>query len=109
MKNLKLIERNAKTIKAIIALIITLSAIVYGLCIFIYQTKECSQDIENIKSEMLASQLKNSDKHHQIEERIAQNEKNFQMTSAKLDVSLIEISSDLKFIKEHLMRKGLDH
>jgi len=31
------------------------------------------------------------------------------MTSAKLDVSLIEIRSDLKFIKEHLMRKGLDH
>ena len=109
MKNLERIERNAKIIKAIIAAIITLSAIIYGLCIFIYQTKECSQDIENIKSEMLASQLKNSEKHRQIEERIAQNEKNFQMTSAKLDVSLIEIRSDLKFIKEHLMRKGLDH
>lgn len=109
MKNLELIERNAKAIKVIIASFITISAIIYGLCIFIYQTKECSQDIENIKSEMLASQLKNSEKHRQIEERIAQNEKNFQMTSAKLDVSLIEIRSDLKFIKEHLMRKGLDN
>lgn len=109
MKNLELIEHNTKIIKAIIASIITLSVIIYGLCIFIYQTKECSQDIKNIKSEMLASQLKNSEKHRQIEERIAQNEKNFQMTSAKLDVSLIEIRSDLKFIKEHLMRKGLDH
>jgi hypothetical protein len=109
MKNLELIERNSRVIKAIIASIMALSAIIYGLCVFIYQTKECSQDIENIKSEMLASQLKNSEKHRQIEERIAQNEKNFQMTSAKLDVSLIEIRSDLKFIKEHLMRKGLDH
>lgn len=109
MKNLEQIEHNAKTIKAIIASIITLSAVIYGLCIFIYQTKKYSQDIENIKSEMSASQLKNSEKHRQIEERIAQNEKNFQMTSAKLDVSLIEIRSDLKFIKEHLMRKGLDH
>jgi hypothetical protein len=109
MKNLELIERNVKIIKIIIASIMTLSAIVYGLCIFVYQAKECSQDIENIKSEMLAIQLKNSEKHRQIEERIVQNEKNFQMTSAKLDVSLIEIRSDLKFIKEHLMRKGLDH
>lgn len=109
MKNLELIERNTKIIKAIIASIITLSAIIYGLCVFIYQTTECSQDIKNIKSTMLADQLKNSEKHHQIEERIAQNEKNFQMTSAKLDVSLIEIRSDLKFIKEHLMKKGLDH
>lgn len=109
MKNIELIERNAKIIKIIIASIITLSAIIYGLCVFIYQTKECSKDIENIKSEMLASNLKNSEKHRQIEEQIAQNEKNFQMTSAKLDVSLIEIRSDLKFIKEHLMRKGLDH
>lgn len=109
MKNLELIERNVKMIKIIIALIMTLSAIIYGLCIFVYQANECSQNIKNIKSEMLADKLKNSEKHRQIEERIAQNEKNFQMTSAKLDVSLIEIRSDLKFIKEHLMRKGLDH
>ena len=109
MKNLEQIERNAKKIKAIIALIITLSVIVYGLCIFIYQTTECSQDVKDIKSRMLSDQLKNSEKHRQMEERIAQNEKNFQMTSAKLDISLIEIRSDLKFIKEHLIRKGLDH
>jgi hypothetical protein len=109
MKNIEQIERNARRIKAIIASIITLSVFIYGVCIFIYQTNECSQDIKNIKSEMLAGQLKNSEKHRQIEERVAQNEKNFQMTSAKLDVSLIEIRSDLKFIKEHLMRKGLDH
>lgn len=109
MKNIELIERNARIIKIIIASVITLSAIIYGLCVFIYQTKECSRDIENIKSEIFASQLKNSEKHRQIEERVAQNEKNFQMTSAKLDVSLIEIRSDLKFIKEHLMRKGLDN
>ena len=109
MKNLEQIERNARKIKAIIASIITLSVFVYGLCVFIYQTNECSKDIKNIKSEMLANQLKNSEKHHQIDERIAQNEKNFQMTSAKLDVSLTEIHSDLKFIKEHLMRKGLGH
>lgn len=109
MKNLEQIERNTRKIKAVIVSIITLSVFVYSLCIFIYQTNECSQDIKNIKSEMLADQLKNSEKHHQIEERIAQNEKNFQTTSAKLDVSLIEIRSDLKFIKEHLMKKGLDH
>lgn len=109
MKNIEQIERNARRIKAIIASIITLSVFIYGVCIFIYQTNEYSQDIKSIKSEMLAYQLKNSEKHRQIEERVAQNEKNFHMTSAKLDVSLIEIRSDLKFIKEHLMRKGLDH
>lgn len=108
MNNIQKIEHNAKMIKACLGVLVTLGIFIYGVCIFIYQSKQCNARVELIQQEVDKDRAANSLKHKEIEERINQNEKNFQMTSAKLDVSLIEIRSDLKFIKEHLMRKGLD-
>lgn len=102
------IDKNAKAIKTIIGLLIIIVSLVYGFCIFIYQNKQCTKDVDKIKLDLIRIEQDSLKKHKEIDERINQNEKNFQMTSAKLDVSLIEIRSDLKFIKEHLIRKGLD-
>lgn len=108
MNQLERINHNAWQIKTIIAALVGLCGLVYGFCIFIYQTKQCSVDLANLKAKIASTNQENIQKHKEIEARINQNEKNFQMTSAKLDVSLIEIRSDLQFIKEHLIRKGLD-
>ena len=108
MNQLEQIDHNTKTIRTIIASLVALCGLVYGFCIFIYKTKQCSIDLINLKAEIASINQQNIQKHKEIDARINQNEKNFQMTSAKLDVSLIEIRSDLQFIKEHLIRKGLD-
>lgn len=108
MNQLERINHNARQIKTIIAALVGLCGLVYGFCIFIYQTKQCSVDLANLKAEIASTNQQNLQKHKEIDAHINQNEKNFQMTSAKLDVSLIEIRSDLQFIKEHLIRKGLD-
>ena len=108
MNHLEQIEKNAKLIKACIGVLILLGALIYGACIFVYQSKQCNERVLTLQTYMAEMEARNTAKHKEIDNRITQNEKSFQMTSAKLDVSLIEIRSDLKFIKEHLMRKGLD-
>lgn len=108
MNQLERINHNARQIKTIIAALVGLCGLVYGFCIFIYQAKQCSIDLLNLKADIAVTNQENMQKHKEIEARILQNEKNFQMNSAKLDVSLTEIRSDLRFIKEHLIRKGLD-
>lgn len=108
MDYLEKIENNAKSIKIIIGSLVLVSSLIYGFCIFLYQSKQCTVDLNTLKLHMVKFEQEASNKHQEIEKRISQNEKNFQMTSTKLDVSLIEIRSDLQFIKEHLIRKGLD-
>lgn len=102
------IERNAKAIKTIISLLIIVLSLVYGFCIFIYQSKNNAELISELKIEVVENKKNCDSKYKVLEERISQNERNFQMTSTKLDVSLTRISTDLQFIKEHLLRKGLD-
>ena len=102
------IEKNARAIKAVFGLMILITGLVYGFCIFIYQTKECTRQVNELKIQMAATDTRNATTHKEIESRIDQNEKNFQMTATKLDVNLIKISADLQFIKEQLIRKGMD-
>lgn len=108
MNTVEKVERNAKAIKAVVGLLVVLAGIIYGFCIFIYQTKECRQKINELNIHIATMDATNNNKHREIDERITQNEKNFQLTATKLDVSLIRISADLQFIKEHLMSKGMD-
>lgn len=107
MNNLDKIEKNARAIKAVIGLILFLCGLVYGFCVFIYKTKECSNKVTELTLRIEGMKTASNLKHQELENRIAMNEKNFQMITTKLDVSLDKISTDLQFIKEHLIRKGL--
>lgn len=106
--HLKKIERNAQTIKALIAVIVVICGIAYTCFTFVYQSKECTQQVKDIWIEI--NNMKNQNKiiHEGISTRIEQNEKNFNLTSVKLETSLAKISTDIQFIKEQFIRKGMD-
>lgn len=102
------IEKNAKAIKTLIGILVLVCSMVYGLCVFIFQTQECTHKLASLALNVEKMKADSIVKHTELENRISLNEKNFQMTSTKLDVSLTKISADLQFIKEHLMKKGMD-
>lgn len=122
---LKKIESNARAIKTIISLLIVTLGLIYGLCIFIYQSKSNTETIaelkvtlaehksksdtkiQNLETKMLGEYNKLNEKHNRLNERMYQNEKNFEMTAKGLDTSLAKISTDLQFIKERLIDKAL--
>ena len=106
--NIDKFEKNAKAIKTIISLLVVIACLIYGFCIFIYQNQSHSADIIDLKSRIAKVEAEATNKHHELEQKIALNEKDFQMTATKLEVSLVKISADLQFIKEHLMEKGMD-
>lgn len=106
--NIDKIERNAKAIKTIVSLLIIIAGMIYGFCIFIYQNQTHSSEISDLKTRISTLEALATAEHHKIEQKIAANEKDFQMTATKLEVSLVKISADLQFIKEHLMEKGMD-
>ena len=108
MDHIKKIEKNAKAIKSLIGLFILVISLIYGFCIFIYQNKQCIKDLHNLEIDLIGFKQEARKEHQDLSDRVNTNEKNFQMTSAKLDISLTKISADLQFIKEHLIRKGLD-
>lgn len=73
----------------------------YSLCLFIYENHENSKQIEAIKADI-------NERHKEIVARFERDERDFQLTSEKLDVSLTKISTDLQFIKEYVIdrKKG---
>lgn len=89
-------------------IIVTIGAFLYGCFIFVSTQTQHSQMLISIqnKHEHDIAQLKQS--HNELEKRVTNNEKNFNMTSVKLDTTLNRISTDLQFIKQKLMGKGLD-
>lgn len=102
------IEKNAKAIKTITSLLIVIATMIYGFCVYIYQTQTHTKEISDLKVRMAKMEAESNTKHHEIDQKIASNERDFQMTATKLEVSLVKISADLQFIKEHLMEKGMD-
>ena len=78
-------------------LIISITACAYGCFVFYQTQKDNTKDIEGLSGRVSALEIK-----------VADNEKNFNLITTKLDVGLAKISSDIQFIKEHLIRKGLD-
>lgn len=107
-KHLEKIEKNAKSIKVIINVLMIVVGLIYGFCIFIYQSKENAKQIYDLRLEMVEHRKASEAKYKLLEERVNSNEKDFERTSTKLDVSLTRISNDLQLIKGHLMQKGLD-
>lgn len=102
------IEKNARMIKALIAAIIVILGVAYTCFTFIYQSKECTKQVSDIWVEINSLKSINKAIHDGINARIEQNEKNFNLTSVKLETSLAKISTDIQFIKEQFIRKGID-
>lgn len=78
-------------------LIVSLAAFFYGCFVFYQNQQSNSLEISNLKERTL-----------NLETRVTANEKNFNMTSVKLDTTLSRISTDLQYIKEKLIGKALD-
>lgn len=96
-------EKVARNYKIIVAV----AAFLYGCFIFVYTQTQHSQTLISIQNQHAhdIAQLKQS--HNELEKRVSGNEKNFQMTSVKLDTTLNRISTDLQFIKQKLIEKGM--
>lgn len=88
-------------------IIIAVGAFLYGCFIFVSTQNQHSQQITMIQNQHShdIAQLKSS--HATLKERVESNEKNFNMTSVKLDTTLSRISTDLQFIKQKLIEKGM--
>ena len=93
--NIDKFERNAKAIKTIISLLVVIACLIYGFCIFIYQNQSHSADILDLKARIAKVETESTNKHHELEQKIALNEKDFQMLL------------NIKYIKMHL-HKGLN-
>lgn len=78
-------------------LIVSLAAFFYGCFVFYQNQQSNSLEISNLK-----------ERTSKLEDRVTANEKNFNMTSVKLDTTLNRISTDLQYIKEKLIGKALD-
>jgi len=107
MNNIDKVSKKAGIIRSVIGLIVCLSSIFYGVCKYIEETKQCKIDVEYLRKDLAEMKQASITKHQLIEDRINQSEKNFQMTTTKLDVALVRISTDLQFIKEQLISKGM--
>lgn len=101
------VQQTAKTFKILLSIGITIIGILYGISTFVYDAKHCTVDIEAIRHELDRMKKDSNDKHRSMEEKIQGKEKSIQMGLAGLKVSLARISTDLQFIKEQLIRKGL--
>lgn len=102
------IEKSAKAIKTIIGLLIIITTLIYGFCIYVYQNQKNQEELFKLKDEFIQYKAESILKYQDISARVSQNEKNFQMNAAKLEVTLARITTDLQFIKESLMKKGLE-
>ena len=78
-------------------LIVGVAAFFYGCFVFYQNQQSNSLEISNLK-----------ERTSKLEERIKTKEKNFNMTSVKLDTTLSRISTDLQYIKEKLIGKALE-
>lgn len=96
----KKVARNYKIIVAV-------AAFLYGCFIFFSTQTQHSQMLISIQNKHAhdIAQLKQS--QSELEKRVSSNEKNFNMTSVKLDTTLSRISTDLQFIKQKLIEKGM--
>lgn len=82
----------------LLSTILIILGFTYSLCIFIYENHENSKQIDAIKTDINL-------RHKEIIARFEKDEKDFQLTAEKLDVSLTKISADLQFIKEYVVGK----
>lgn len=78
-------------------LIVGVAAFFYGCFVFYQNQQSNSLEINNLK-----------ERTSKLEDRVTANEKNFNMTSVKLDTTLSRISTDLQYIKEKLIGKALE-
>ena len=73
--------------------------LIVGVAGFVFYQNQQSNSLE-------ISNLK--ERTSKLEDRVTANEKNFNMTSVKLDTTLSRISTDLQYIKEKLIGKALE-
>ena len=78
-------------------LIVSLAAFFFFFFVFYQNQQSNSLEISNLK-----------ERTSKLEDRVTANEKNFNMTSVKLDTTLSRISTDLQYIKEKLIGKALE-
>ena len=100
-------------------LIVGVAAFFYGCFVFYQNQQSNSLEISNLKER--TSKLEDrvtykswiisaceKERTSKLEDRVTANEKNFNMTSVKLDTTLSRISTDLQYIKEKLIGKALE-
>ena len=107
MDNVNEVKKKAVIIRTAVSLVICAISLLYAGFSYIEDTKQCKIDVEKLRYDILEMKKASESKHQMIDDRMTQNEKNFEMTTTKLDISLVRISTDLQFIKEQLMSEGM--
>lgn len=98
------IDKNTKMINSIVTILIFLGGIIYACFTFIYQSHESTKQVEQLWSSI----SKINSRIDEVDSRIKQNEKDFNLTATRLETSLARISTDIQYIKEQFIRRGMD-
>ena len=88
-------------------IIVTVAAFLYGCFIFVSTQTQHSQTLIAIQNQHAHDIAQLKQNHNELEKRVSSNEKNFNMTSVKLDTTLNRISTDLQFIKQKFIERGM--
>lgn len=71
---------------------------------YVYKIQNLPGRIDNIEQRMEIY----AEEHKSIHEELASNRSYYDLTSAKLETTLLGIQSDIQLIKQIVMKKGLD-
>lgn len=109
-----LVENNLKTIKILISIIALIASLVYAISVFIYESKQSGVKLQSLEYNLtnykrdLEDYKHLADKRHiELEKQISQNQRDFQLGLARIEVGLNDIATDLQFLKQNLITKGL--
>lgn len=100
--------KNHKVLSSIISIILTVFSISYGVASYVIYSHESMEDAARLRMEFTEYKKTSESTHKDFDRRLNEYEKEFKMTTTKLDVTLAKISTDLQFIKEQLMSRGMN-
>lgn len=108
MKNLvSKLSTQAKVVSGIFSAVILMCGIAYSVATFIEHGNQCYIELQTLKDEFHTYKRTATEKHHKLSQKVIDSENDFKLTAAKLDTSLARIATDLQFIKEQLMSRGM--
>ena len=99
--------KNHKVLSGIISIVITIFSVSYGVASYVINSHAQLEDAVSLRSEFVTYKKEAAQVHKEFDQRLDNYEREFKTTTTKLDVSLAKISTDLQFIKEQLMSRGM--
>lgn len=98
------------TIKIVAAILCGLGAmwtVAYSVVHYVDSGYQCLAKVVILEEDYAAHKERFVTKINELERKVSDSDRDFRLTAAKLDTSLARISTDLQFIKEQLISRGM--